>query len=641
LKTIFNFIFATTALLVAPAGARADNPAALQRLAALADYIAADYPGAVQGGRVIAPSEYEEQRSLLGQARELQSQLHPTSGVRDAAERLGSDLRRLADDLEARADEKQVAADCRAVHQRLIDDFGLVLAPLAPPSETRARAVYAAACASCHGADGRADTVQARTLKPPPVSFFDGERMARISPSLAFHALTFGVGGTAMASFDSLPASDRWSLAFYVVSLRHRGAPGGDRGGDVLRASRVPLAASASRLAELSDAQLDAQLAPGISDAAARAQAIAWLRVEASFAAAPGGMFAEARRLLGELAAHADDRARARDLAIAAYLEGVEPEEATLRARDRALADEVERVFLELRRAVDNGGDGGAEAVRREAARATLVLDGAEERVRAGASVSFLAALAIALREGFEISLLVAALLAFVRRSGHGEHAPLVHLGWAAAVPAGIVTWFLVGRALAGAERELTEGILTLVAASMLLFVSHFVLGRLESRRWLRFLERKTVGAAPTPWPLAAVAFVAAYREAIEIVLFFRALYSPDRALAIVAGAATGVALLAVLVFGMAQLGRRLDPRPVMLASGLLLTALAVSLVGQGIRSLQTGGYLSLTPTRLPSVPLVGLYTTAEGLGVQACVIALVVVPWWLERRRAQPARLA
>src|SRR5262249_18218591 len=155
-----------------------------------------DYPGAVKGGRVIAPSEYEEQRSLLGQARELQSQLHPTSGVRDAAERLGAELRRLADDLGARADEEQVAADWRAVHQRLSDDFGLVLAPLAPPSETRARTVYAAACASCHGADGRADTVQARTLKPPPVSFFDGERMARISPSLAFHALTFGVGGT-------------------------------------------------------------------------------------------------------------------------------------------------------------------------------------------------------------------------------------------------------------------------------------------------------------------------------------------------------------------------------------------------------------------------------------------------------------
>ena len=46
-----------------------------------------------------------------------------------------------------------------------------------------------------------------------------------------------------------------------------------------------------------------------------------------------------------------------------------------------------------------------------------------------------------------------------------------MHDGWLLALPAGAVTWFAVGAALGGAKRELTEGVLTLVAAAMLLFV--------------------------------------------------------------------------------------------------------------------------------------------------------------------------
>jgi high-affinity iron transporter len=257
--------------------------------------------------------------------------------------------------------------------------------------------------------------------------------------------------------------------------------------------------------------------------------------------------------------------------------------------------------------------------------------------------VPFFAALAITLREGFEIALLISALLAFVRKSGHPESAPYVHYGWLSALPAGAVTWFIIGVAVGGQKRELSEGVLTLVAAAMLLFVSHFVLGKLESRRWLKFLEQKTRSSSTRPWPLFMVAFVAAYREAIEIVLFFRALLvdSPGRAGAIVAGILAGGAALVGLVVVMQQLGRRLNPRPVMVASGILLTMLAISLVGHGLRALQEGGYVPLTPLGHlgPGLPSLGLYPTLEGLGTQLVVLALVLVP--LLPRRAETAKVA
>ncbi|HEX8954297.1 MAG TPA: FTR1 family protein, partial [Polyangia bacterium] len=562
-------------MLLAASGARAQHATALERLAALTDYVAADYAGAVRDGKIVAESEYEEQRGLIAEARTIAASLSPTPGHEAARDALDDEVQKLVRDADAKASEETIAADCRAIHKRLIDDYGLVLAPLAPPSEARAIGIFKSACAQCHGEDGRAETEKAKTLNPRPVSFLDAERMSRIPPALAFHALTFGIANTGMASFETLPSSDRWSLAFYVVALRHRGRDLG-RGERAFADAHVPLAPTASRLAGLSDAQLDGALSSLPADA--RADAIAWLRVRASFAQAAGGTFADARRLLGEVAANAGDRARAKELAVAAYLEGVEPHEASLRARDAAATQRIEEAFLQLRRTIAAGATIDADAVRRDVARATMLLDGAEEHARRDKSVPFFAALAIALREGFEIALLISALLAFVRKSGHPESAPYVHLGWLLALPAGAVAWFAVGAALGGARRELTEGVLTLVAAAMLLFVSHFVLGKLESRKWLKFLERKTRDTSTRPWPLVTVAFVAAFREAIEIVLFFRALAldSPGRAAAIAAGVATGCAILGALVFGMQQLGRRLNPRPVMVASGVLLTALAV-----------------------------------------------------------------
>ena len=646
MKTVLNFIFAAVALVGGAAAGRAQTASRLERLAALTDYVAADYAGAVRDGHILAASEYEEQRGLIAEARTIAASLTPSRGHEAARAALDAEVDKLVGDVEAKAPEATVAADCRAIHKRLLDDYGLVLTPLAPPSEARAVTLFKTACATCHGADGRADTEQAKKLNPRPVSFLDAERMSRIAPALAFHALTFGIANTGMASFETLPASDRWSLAFYVVSLRHRGRDL-ERGARAFAAAHAPVAPTASRLAGLTDAQLEAALASLPADA--RQDAIAWLRVGASFAPAAGGTFADARRLLAavaaQAAAHPRDRARAKELAIAAYLEGVEPHEAALRARDAAATQRIEEAFLQLRRTIDAGPTVDVDAVRRDVARATMLLDGAEEHARRDKSVPFFAALAIALREGFEIALLISALLAFVRKSGHPESAPYVHVGWLLALPAGALTWFAVGAAVGGARRELTEGLLTLVAAAMLLFVSHFVLGKLESKKWLDFLRRKTTASSTRPWPLLAVAFVAAYREALEIVLFFRALAldSPGRAAAIAAGVATGCAILAALVFGMQQLGRRLNPRPVMVASGLLLTALAISLVGQGVRALQEGGYLPLTPigNAHGGLPSLGVYPTVEGLGTQLVVLALVLVPIWLEHRRAHTPKLA
>src|SRR5262249_47691651 len=142
----------------------------------------------------------------------------------------------------------------------------------------------------------------------------------------------------------------------------------------------------------------------------------------------------------------------------------------------------------------------------------------------------------------------------------------------------------------------------------------------------------------PHPWPLVLMAFIAAYREAVEIVVFYRAIVidSNGEVGAVAFGAFAGVALLGALVTILGRLGRRLSPRPMMMVSSIVLTVLAVSLVGQGIRALQSGGYMPLTPVSFPTVTSLGIFPTLEGLLAQLIVLAIVIVPTYLEKARAR-----
>ena len=95
-----------------------------------------------------------------------------------------------------------------------------------------------------------------------------------------------------------------------------------------------------------------------------------------------------------------------------------------------------------------------------------------------------------------------------------------------------------------------------------------------------------------------------------------------------------------VLVVG--RIGQKLNPRPVMLVSSAFLALLALSLTGHGIHSFQEGGYLRLSPLLLGGEPLsgfpsLGLYASWQGVGAQLAVVALLLLPWLLQRLR--PAR--
>jgi len=400
---------------------------------------------------------------------------------------------------------------------------------------------------------------------------------------------------------------------------------------DALAKPAVP--SDARGLSALNEEQLEHGLL-AIADPALRADAIAYLRAHAPFvreAQTSSMAVAYAELARGLDAYEHGDRDAARRAFIAAYLDGVEPHEAGLRARDPELVAALEAAMLQLR---SDAAQGVPQAQLETRVKGVRELLARAEHGKADASAAFIGAFAIALREGLEIMLLVAALLGLVRKRGQPELAKYVHAGWLLAIPAGVVTYIGAESVLSGMQRELAEGLASLVAALVLLGVTHWLIGQLSAKRWVEFLARR-VGAAVNSrraaWGVLGLAFVAAYREAFEIVLFFQALTrDAGSARQVALGAATGLLLLCAVAFALLRAGQKLKPAPFMLASSICLALLSFMLVGKGVHALQEAGVVPLTLIGLRDVAWLGLYGSVESLAAQGLlVLALIASALW------------
>jgi mono/diheme cytochrome c family protein len=82
------------------------------------------------------------------------------------------------------------------------------------------KTLYAQQCVSCHGEAGKGDGPAASALNPRPRNFTvpDGWKNGR-KPTMVFKTLKEGLPPSAMASFATLPADDRWALTHFVLSM--------------------------------------------------------------------------------------------------------------------------------------------------------------------------------------------------------------------------------------------------------------------------------------------------------------------------------------------------------------------------------------------------------------------------------------
>ena len=635
-KRLCALLLALFVLVVSAPALAATPQETVQTSWRLLDYVAVDYPGAVDQGRVVSASEFAEMREFSATV-EKQLRTLPHSAAQASLIAEAGDLRSA---IEAKDPAATVAQKARRLGADLLKAYPVPLAPPKLPNPARGDELYRTSCAACHGAAGQGDGPLARSLNPRPVNFTDRSRAQERSVFALEQVIDQGLDGTAMASFSSLPVEDRWALAFKVGTFAYPAELQAE--GKRIWESDPKLRSSIPDLAALA-ALTPKALAERIGEDKANA-VIAYLRAKPSAvqASSSGSLRLTRTKLSESVAAYrAGNREEARRLALSAYLDGFEPVEPILAARDQPLMRRIEAAMGDFRAAI---GEGRSVADVESKAQALDGLFASAETAlapRASSSVStFLSALTILVREGVEALLIVVAMLAFLRKAERADELRYVHGGWIAALVAGLLTWFVATSLIlfSGASRELTEGFGGIFAALVLVFVGIWMHGKARADAWQRYV-RETLNRAldkGSGWFLFGLAFVVVYREAFETILFYAAMWE-DSPGALLAGVRAGAAILAGVAWAMLRYSARLPIAQFFRYSSILMAVLAVILAGKGIAAIQEAGLIGVTPLSfVPRIEWIGLQPSLQVILAQLAALIALAIGFALNRPTAR-----
>lgn len=605
----------------------------------LLDYVAVDYSGAVSGGRIKSASEYAEMTEFAASVSARLTALPPTP----ARGQLITGATRLRGVIAAKGTPEEVARIAHGLAADLLKAYPVPLAPSKAPDLTRGASLFAQNCASCHGITGDGHGPDAAKLTTPPIAFSEIVRARQRSPFALYQVIDQGIDGTAMQSFTTLRSDDRWALAFYAGRFAFPDALANE--GERLWKSDPGLRQMIPDLTTLAGLTPEV-LAKSIGIAKADA-VIAYLRrhPDVVIQQAPGSLTIARDKLAQSLAAYrGGDRHVAQELALSAYLDGFEPLEPMLTARDATLMGHIESAMGEFRASLQQGRSADEIATRIQ------VLDGLFDDADAALSPdaastasTFLGAFTILLREGLEALLIVVAMIAFLRKAERPEVLRYVHGGWIGALAAGGLTWgiatYVIG--ISGASRELTEGFGSLFAAVVLLSVGIWMHGKAQADQWQRYIREKMSRALSrqSAWFLFGLAFIVVYREVFETILFYAAVWTQGNGGTMLAGAGSAVLLLGLIAWAMLRYSRDLPIAKFFAYSAWLMAILTIVLAGKGVSALQEAGIIDIAPLGGGiRVSMLGIFPTLQSMGAQLLMLIAVLGGFVLNRRRAAVA---
>jgi high-affinity iron transporter len=600
-----------------------DRAPAVRRVAAIAALAAQEYRAGVQDGKVVAAAEVEEAGLFLREAMRTAATLPG-----DASRTTARELEQLLAMVQQTASPDSVDSRVKRMTEALARAYGVSLEeiPAQAPALARGAAVYQANCASCHGHVGRGDGPAGTALNPPPANLADAAALTDRSPLDFYRRVTIGVAGTAMPAYETrLSTDDRWAAAVYATLLRFP-VPSGE----------VPYAL---REFAATAGMTDAEVARGLGlPEGSTSESRAWVAAVRAYQPDTAGVAVAAvfNRVRSQLdSAHALAAGGQGDLAgetaFDAYMtfEGVET---TVRAKNSALADQLEAGFAAYRARVSGGAT--AAELRTIQDRLLADLENAERVVgdRLSPVNLFVQSFIILLREGLEAILVIGALVAFLLKTGNSSRVRDIHVGVGAAIVASLLTAVALETAfqLTPAHREGLEGITMVLATAMLFYVSYWLLSKMEVAKWNRFVRGRVQDAVTSgsALALASVAFLAVYREGFETVLFYKALFltGGTSTLPVVAGMAAGAVVLILVYVAINRYGVRIPLKPFFGLTSAFLYYMAFVFAGKGVAELQEGGLVSTTIVPWgPRLPALGIYPTVESLALQGVLLGMLI----------------
>ena len=312
----------------------------------------------------------------------------------------------------------------------------------------------------------------------------------------------------------------------------------------------------------------------------------------------------------------------------------------------RTATDVAKNTVLKYAKSIDTRNEEKKAAEAAETAAAEPAQE--EEQQSDPRLLTFLGAFGIIVREGLEAILVIAAIIAYLVKSGNRKSLRSVYIGAGAGIlasfaAAAVLAWAKQAFVGAGLAQEIIEGITALIAVCVLFYVSNWMISKAEAASWTRFIDGKVQSSVQTgsAFALGFTAFLSVFREGAEVVLFYQPMLSEGNPGMVWAGFGVGCVLLVFIYLAITKLSIKLPIKIFFTATSILMAVMCVSFLGSGIKELAEGNVFDLT-LRVPGVPendiiqIFGIYPWLETLLPQLILSIILLVTFMVAHYRGR-----
>jgi high-affinity iron transporter len=247
----------------------------------------------------------------------------------------------------------------------------------------------------------------------------------------------------------------------------------------------------------------------------------------------------------------------------------------------------------------------------------------------------------ILLREGLEGLLIVATLLAFLKKMGQGAKQKWIWAGVGAGILASAVLAIIINivfsRIVAASSREYIEGITGVVAVIMMLTVGAWLHNKSSIGNWNKYINQQMEQAIArgSLFSFALISFLSVFREGAETIIFYTGITPYISLQQLVLGVILAVGILVIVGFAIIYYSVKIPIRFFFKAATILIYFLAFKILSISIHALQISNVLpTSTVHQFPFIDWIGLYPTWETTITQLLLVTVIVLLTWMIRKK-------
>ena len=242
-------------------------------------------------------------------------------------------------------------------------------------------------------------------------------------------------------------------------------------------------------------------------------------------------------------------------------------------------------------------------------------------------------AMLILLREGVEALLIVMVLVTTLKAAKMRKGLKWVYSGAITGIMASLLIAFILQIAFpsvtSGSNREIIEGAVGIFAVAIMILIGIWLHSKSSVKKWNVFMESQmeTVTKTGSFISMFALSFLAVFREGAETILFYVGILPRISSFEFVLGISLALLVLVIIAIMMNKASQFFLPHKVFFILTWMIYALAFKMLGVSIHALQL---TNMAPnhllTRFPTIDLLGIYPSWEGLVSQLVFVIIVLI---------------